>query len=198
MIAKGILKIKDFFVKLRPMIITWHGGNCYRAETPDFNLIFDPESSAKAGRLKNDLVLRTSAKPPFSSGREEIIGPGEYEIGPAKIRGVAVSAGKTDLRTAYQVVLQEIALGFLSGEEFSPSESLLESLGEIDILFVPLSQRAAELVRVIEPKIIIPNSGEAKKVAAIFGQESRPQEKLVIKKKELEEKEGSQVIILSD
>ena len=197
MIAKGILKIKDFFDRFMMMIITWHGGGCYRVETPDFNLIIDPDTSSKAGRLKADLVLRTSSRAPFTAGENEIVGPGEYEIGRAKVRGVALpSENSNEIRTAYRVLLQDIRLGFFGGKEFSPSEEILESLDGIDILFIFDGKAAPELVKIIEPRIVIPNSEEVKKIEAMFGQKTEPREKLVLKKKDLSEKEGIDIVIL--
>jgi L-ascorbate metabolism protein UlaG (beta-lactamase superfamily) len=99
-------------------------------------------------------------------------------------------------------------LGALSESELSPE--IKEELGEADILFVPIGGDgvldAAEAYKVAvkrEPKIIIPiHYGEVGEKDALKtflkegGQEDvKPIDKLTIKKKEVESKEGEIIVL---
>jgi L-ascorbate metabolism protein UlaG (beta-lactamase superfamily) len=192
------------------MIINWYGGGCYKIQTPNFNLVIDPETSTSAGgRLKGDLVLHTlksdidadskTEEKNFPPKEGEIFGPGEYNIGPVKIKGIMVSkeSGPKQIKTAYAVEFDEIKMGFL-GDILSPlKEEELDDLDGIDILFVPAkSAEAMRYVKSVDPKIVIP-SGDAKELASELGQNVEPQEKLVIKKKDLEAEEKTRLVVLS-
>jgi len=181
------------------MIISWHDGGCYKVETPDFNLVLDPETSVKGGRLKADLILRTSVEiSPSSGSSAEIVGPGEYEISSVKIRGFGLSQeNEKKLRTVYLVILEGVRLVFLGEIETDLSEEILEDLGEVDILFVPANKKAVTYIKSIEPKIVIPGFGDPKKLGAELGREVEPREKLVIKKKDIEAEAGLKLVVLN-
>jgi L-ascorbate metabolism protein UlaG (beta-lactamase superfamily) len=192
------------------MTINWYGGGCYKIQTSNFNLIVDPDTASGSGsRLKGELILRTSnitvaddsktEAQNFPPKEGEISGPGEYNIGPAKVRGVLISKESTSekIKTAYAVELDEIKMGFLGDISSDLSEEELDGLGEIDVLFVPAkSAEAMHYVKSVEPKIVIP-AGDAKKLASELGQDVEPQEKLVIKKKDLEAEEKTRLAVLS-
>ncbi len=188
------------------MTINWYGGGCYKIQTPNFNLVIDPETAASAGsRLKADLILHTTLEvgeiggDDFPPKEEEIFGPGEYNLGPARIKGVLVSKeskGKL-LKTAYSVVLEDLRLGFLGDIAADLTEDELDSLDGIDILFVPASAASSlRYVKAIEPKWAIP-AGDAKKLASELGEEALPQEKFTIKKKDLGSEEKTKLAVLS-
>ncbi|MCL4406327.1 MAG: MBL fold metallo-hydrolase [Patescibacteria group bacterium] len=192
------------------MTINWYGGGCYKIQTPNFNLIIDPETAPAVGnRLKGDLILHTSDKgiiedskaaaENFPPREGEIFGPGEYNIGPAKVRGVLISkeSGEKQIRTAFRVELDEIKLGFLGDVSSDLTEEELDDFDEIDILFAPGAANVAmRYVKSVEPKVVIP-AGDSKKLAVELGQDAEPQEKLVVKKKDLEAEEKTRLAILS-
>lgn len=192
------------------MTINWYGGGCYKIQTPSFNLIVDPDTaSGSGGRLKGDLVLYTSnvavaedsktEAQNFPPKEGEIAGPGEYNIGPAKVRGVLISKESTNekIKTAYAVKLDEIRMGFLGDISSDFGEEELDDFGEIDVLFVPAKfAEAMRYIKSMEPKIVIP-AGDAKKLASELGQDVEPQEKLVIKKRDLEAEEKTRLVVLS-
>lgn len=74
----------------------------------------------------------------------KIIGPGEFEIGQAAIRGIATESGKT----VYDVVIGNVHVGIIGGIEEAIT---LDELGVSDILCTS-SVRA---VREIEPKLVV-------------------------------------------
>lgn len=92
----------------------------------------------------------------FNVAREEIdaslevgkiIGPGEFEIGEAAIRGIAVKTGG-EQKTIYDVAIGNVRVGIIGGIEEAIS---LDELGVADILCTS-SVRA---VREIEPKLVV-------------------------------------------
>lgn len=74
----------------------------------------------------------------------KIVGPGEFEIGEAAIRGIAVGSEGT----IYHVVVNNVHIGIIGGVE---DATALDELGMADILCTS-SVRA---VREIEPKLVV-------------------------------------------
>lgn len=182
------------------MTINWYGGGCYKVQSSGLNIVVDPDSSAgSGGRLKGDLVIKTKLSLPIEVGNialDEIVGPGEYEISGVKIRGVAAPSASDEIKTAYRVTIDDVRLGFLGDVSAELDENSLDALGEIDILFVPSNAIAGKLIKSVAPKIAVPGWGDPKVVTADVGQKPDPQDKLVIKKKDLESEGGFRLIIL--
>jgi hypothetical protein len=155
-------------------------------------------------------VVSFAEKAPFV-----ISGPGEYEIKGITIKGFASKTkygGEEKINTVYSINLEGMNLCFLGaiGENELPKE-IVEGIGDVDILFIPiggdgvLSAVQAEKISVeIEPKIIIPmHYGEVgekdalKKFLKECGDEgTKAIDKLTIKRKDLDAKEG-EVVVLS-
>jgi len=144
-----------------------------------------------------------------------ISGPGEYEIKGVAVRGFGSSTdydGKKSINTIYGVTLEGMNLCFIgaqSGAELP--QKAKQELDDIDILFLPVGNKwvldydaAYKLAVQLEPKAIIPMHYDAESLKKFLkeagitgqGQENKPQEKLTVKKKDLEGKEG-EVIVLS-
>jgi len=151
------------------------------------------------------------------NGKEPIVisGPGEYETKGVFIKGFqskSVYGGKEKINTVYTVILEGMTLcflGALNDEKLSPE--FMEAIEDIDILFLPIGgdgvldpAKANKIAVALEPKIIIPMhydevgvSGALKKFLKEAGEEGvKPVDKLTLKKKDLEGKEGD-VMILS-
>ncbi len=148
-----------------------------------------------------------------------INGPGEYEVKDVSIKGFLSSsnyglkAGDKLINTVYQITFENINmcfLGALSDEKLSTET--IEGLNDVDILFVPIGGEgvlgpaaAYKLAVSLEPSIIIPmhygELGEKNALKAFLheagSEDTKPIDKLVIKKKDLEGKEG-EVVILSE
>lgn len=144
-----------------------------------------------------------------------ITGPGEYEVKGVFIKGFATSTrygvDKADdprINTVYTVNLENMNLcflGALSTKEL-PSE-VAEAIDDIDILFVPVGAEgtlspadANKLAVNLEPKLVIPvyfgDNAALKAFLKESGEEAqKPQDKLTIKKKDLEGKEGDVVVL---
>ncbi len=182
------------------------------------------ESKFKPTRFFADVAL-VSLNSPDMNGSENlsyngkdpfvISGPGEYEVKNVFIRGFASKSmygGKPKINTIYSVTLENINICFLGAlSDINLSSEVKEALGEVDILFLPIggdgvldAAQAEKLSVEIEPKVIIPmHYGELgvkdalKKYLKEAGEENvKPIDKLTIKRKELEGKEG-EVVLLS-
>ncbi|MBX4211004.1 MBL fold metallo-hydrolase [Candidatus Parcubacteria bacterium] len=97
-------------------------------------------------------------------------------------------------------------LGALSNSDIS--KETMEDIDEIDILFVPIGGNgvlepsgAYKLAVALEPKLIIPmqydDPANLKKFLKEGGEDAKPVDKLTLKKKDLEGKEGEIVVLES-
>jgi len=143
-----------------------------------------------------------------------VSGPGEYEIKGIFIKGFLTKSnygGKEHINTIYSISLENMNLCFLGalGHADLPAE-IKEALGDIDILFLPIggegvltAAEANKLATALEAKMIIPMHFDGigdKKALTTFLKEagaegSKPADKLTIKKKDLEGKEGDVVVL---
>jgi L-ascorbate metabolism protein UlaG (beta-lactamase superfamily) len=146
-------------------------------------------------------------KKPFA-----INNPGEYEVKGVFIKGLpsttsyGLSSGKAQLvNTIYTVSLENMNLCFLGVlDSHELPSATVEELDEIDVLFVPIGgegvlepAKAYKLAVSLEPKIIIPTHyGDvgAKDALKAFlkeaGESPKAEDKLTLKKKDLEGKEA--------
>lgn len=183
------------------MVIQYLGEECFRLQSGETSLLVNPANN----RLKADVTLKTLSAADALPEQGEIIFGGEYEAKDIEIRGWNVDAESTDkfVKTVYAVVWDDMRFVFLGHLSKSLDPELVEGLGEPDILFVPTGdshfldpEQAAKLVKQMEPAIVIPSwRKDAKEFLKAMGEKGEPQEKLVLKKKDLEGKK-SQVVVL--
>ena len=183
------------------------------------------ESKFKPTRFYADIAL-VSLNHPDMNGTENlsyngkdpfvVSGPGEYEVKEIFIKGFGSKStyeGKERINTIYSVTLENMNICFLGAlSDINLSSEVKEALGDVDILFLPIGDdgvidaaKAEKLSVEIEPKIIIPmHYGEVgqkealKKYLKTAGEENvKAIEKLTIKKKDLEGKQGEVVVLSS-
>lgn len=182
------------------------------------------ESKFKPTRFFADVALVSANHPDFNgvenlsyNGKDPLVisGPGEYETKGVFIKGFQSKTnygGRERINTVYTVVLEGMTLcflGALADEKLSPE--FMEAIEDIDILFLPVggegvldAVKANKLAVTLEPKIIIPmHYGDVgvenalKKFMKEASEEGvKPIDKLTLKKKDLEGKEG-EVVLLS-
>ncbi|MEK7118708.1 MAG: MBL fold metallo-hydrolase [Patescibacteria group bacterium] len=216
------------------MIITHYGGHFIKIAQGDMVIAANPfgkGSSRKPIRFGARIGL-VSMNHKDMNGVENlshgdkvpfvISGPGEYEIG-----GIAISGflspkpvGQKGLfNTIYTIELEGVRLcllGMLSSPELSAE--LIEGIGEVDVLFVPVSggdwlspADAGKIAVALDAKLIIPLAFDDGGLTAsnlmagdrrlkLFLKEAgaegtRPLEKFVLKKKDIEGKEGEVVVL---
>jgi L-ascorbate metabolism protein UlaG (beta-lactamase superfamily) len=207
------------------MVITYHGAEFFKVQFGDTVIAYNPiskDSKQKTTRFGADIVLVSTNHPDFngvdntSHGDREpfvISGPGEYEVKGIFIKGFLSKTnfgGESKINTIYTVAMEGMNLCFLGALGNSDiSKETMEDIDEIDILFTPIGgdgvlepAAAYKLAVSLEPKLIIPMqyNGDAavlKKFLKEGGEESKPVEKLTLKKKDLEGKEGEIIVLES-
>ena len=148
-----------------------------------------------------------------------IEGPGEYERKDIFIQGISSfhdekNGAERGMNTIYTLEAEEMRLchlGDFGEKELSPEQ--LEKIGDIDILMAPVggnftidAKGAAKIISQIEPRIVIPMHYHLPKLSVkIDGIEpflkemgrksAEPQEKLLIKKKDLVAEETKIVVL---
>lgn len=211
------------------MVITHHGGQCFKVTFGDLTLVFDPIAKGATlppVRFGADIALVSRAHPDMNGVEEvaygdkvpfAVTGPGEYERQGVVIQGFfskskyGLKKGEEEaVNTLYSVALEDMTLVHLGAiADTELSKEARESIGEIDVLFVPVggdgvlkAAKAHELAVSLEPKIIVPmhwsGIGEPKALEAFLkeaGNGSEKVDKLTLKKKDLSGKDGSILVL---
>ncbi len=204
------------------MIITYSGLETFKLQVGDLTIALNPpskDSSHKVSKFGADITLSSLLHEDMNGGEDfffgdkkpfVIKGPGEYEIKGIFIRGVQGASeydGESRINTIYTIGLDNMRVCFLGAQS---SKTLLadtkEAIGEVDVLFVPIGGEgvldpasAYQLAVSLEPKIIIPMHYD-KKALETFLKEGSQQaadmvEKLTIKRKDIEAKEGEIIVV---
>lgn len=143
-------------------------------------------------------------------------GAGEYEIQGVFVKGFPSKSEfgtGAVINTIYAVRLEDMNLLFLGAlSEKKPDLSIVEDMESVDILFVPIGNEgvldpsdAHSLAVALEAKIIIPIHYDglgSKDSLKLFlketgAEDTKPIDKLTIKKKDLENKSGEVVVLKS-
>ena len=159
------------------MEITWLGHSCFRLKGKQAVVVTDPfapELGYPMPKLNARVVTVSHQHPGHSyteavNGEPHIVnGPGEYEISNVLIIGIATKHDKENgqkrgKNTAYLIEIDEVSVCHLGDLGHPLNDEQIEELGTVDILLVPVggvstinAAAAAELVRQLEPKIVIP------------------------------------------
>ncbi len=194
------------------MIISYQGVESFKITQGDLSLSINPLNS----RVNSDITLISSSAFAGEGKGFIISGPGEYEVKGVGVKGFlseTAFSGKK-INTIYQISFEGMNLAFLgalSNSQLSPEA--FESLEDIDILFVPVGgditkngaseildpASAYKLAVSLEPALIIPMHYDVKTLKQFLkegGEEDiKPIDKLVVKKKDLEGKEGDIVVL---
>lgn len=160
------------------MEITWYGHSCFRfVERGMATVVTDPFDSKVAGynplKLKADIVTVSSND--LSHNNVSVIrpepfvidGPGEYERGGVFITGIQTNPFTTDKKvmrnTLYVYDYGNMTIMHLGQANNIPPQNAVEELGQINIALVPVGEggalnasKAAELISMLEPNIVIP------------------------------------------
>ncbi len=158
------------------MEVYWLGHSCFRLRGRDATVLTDPcppTTGYKIGKVNTDIVT-ISRDHPESSHRAAVAGqarfldgPGEYEIA-----GVLITAVDTDRadrddghsrNLSFVIEIDDIKVCHLGDIQRVPAGDEVEGLAGIDILLAPVgggrfmaAEKAAEIVSLLEPKIVIP------------------------------------------
>jgi len=159
------------------MEISWTGHSCFTIKGKEKTLITDPchpNLGYSLSESKADIVTISHFHPGHSyiegitSNPKYVKGPGEYEIGGTFITGMATfhDNEKGKLRgknTVYLIEMDGLTLCHLGDLGHAPTSQLVEEIGGVDILFLPVGEvstitidTATEILRQLEARIVIP------------------------------------------
>jgi L-ascorbate metabolism protein UlaG (beta-lactamase superfamily) len=160
------------------MEIIWYGHSCFRlAERSMASVVTDPFDAKATGyealKLKADIVTVSYDTPEYNyldavkGGPHLITGPGEYEIGGVFITGIQTNGTKyseDELRnTLYVFDYNGLTVAHLGVLNRVPTQAEVEALGPVHVALVPVGDnmtlnaaKAAEVISLLEPKIVIP------------------------------------------
>jgi len=161
------------------MEITWYGHSCFRlTERGLATVVTDPYDHRVTGydqlKLKADIVTVSHDAPGHNfvsavKGKlHTLAGPGEYEIGGVFITGVQTNgSGKRapdePRNTLYVFDFDGVTVAHLGDLRRVPSQTEIEALGTVNVALVPVggggglnAAKAAEVVSLIEPGIVVP------------------------------------------
>ncbi len=204
------------------MVITHHGGQCFKVSFSDTTLAFDPiskKSKLTSTKFGSDVAFISMNHADFNGsdqvthGNKQpfiIDGPGEYEVGDVTARGYGVKTTfdkKERFNTIYQVNFDDMNLVFLGAiNEPEIDPKILSELGDIDILFLPIGggdvlevPQAAKLATKLEAKLVIPMHYDDASLKAFLKEEGsnngKPVDKLTLKRKDVAEMTGEVVVL---
>ena len=161
----------------RPMDITWLGHSCFRLRGSHATVITDPYSpdlGYTLGKPTARIVTVSHQHPGHSyfrgiGGQPRVInGPGEYEISGVLILGIATfhdgeGGKKRGKNTVYLMEIDEISVCHLGDLGHVLTGEQVEEIDNVDVLLLPVggvstinAPMAAEIVRQLEPKAVIP------------------------------------------
>jgi len=160
------------------MDITYLGHSSFRLRGKYASLITDPYIESEVGlkfpKVSADIVTVSHEHPDHNNVeavkdiKKDIRGAGEYEISGISIIGIPTfhDDKKGTLRgknTVYIIEDGDLRLVHLGDIGHKLSEGVLEEIGVIDVMMIPVGgvytigpSDAAEIVREIEPSIVIP------------------------------------------
>jgi L-ascorbate metabolism protein UlaG (beta-lactamase superfamily) len=154
--------------------IEYKGGNAVLITTKERSLLIDGNLEAlglKNMKDKGVINLATERRfLPDNITEDSVVleGPGEYEIGPYTIRGIAagrmLDGGSGTNATIYRIEIGDVIVGVLGNISSELSDDQLEALGVIDILITPIggsgytldATDAIKVIKAIEPKAVVP------------------------------------------
>lgn len=201
------------------MHISWLGGTAIRIQTKpnaeDIVLVVDPYRTA-SGNFPRSLAPQIAL---FTRGEKDSItlsgnpfilsSPGECEM-----KGVLITAAYGSDRDHLFVRwdAEGLACASLGLTDKQPTDEQLETVGDVDILFVPIGAKGAydaedavKAVNAIEPRVVIPiafrsdNDPQADTADAFLREmgvkADAPETKIILKKKDLPQEE-TRVILL--
>jgi len=162
---------------LDTMDITWLGHSCFRIKGSRATIVTDPYSKDlgySLGKPTARIVTVSHEHPGHCyvegvGGQPKVVKrPGEYEISDVLIIGIATfhdreGGKKRGKNTVYLMEIDEVAVCHLGDLGHVLTSEQIEDIGNVDVLLLPVggvstinAPMAAEVVRQLEPKVVIP------------------------------------------
>jgi L-ascorbate metabolism protein UlaG (beta-lactamase superfamily) len=161
------------------MEIVWYGHSCFRfIERGMAAVVTDPYDSDVIGyeplKLRADIVTVSHDAPGHNfinavkGTSHKLTGPGEFEIGGVFITGVQTDSNskknsEKPRNTLFLFDFDGLTVAHLGDLSQVPSQSDVEALGTVNVALVPVgggnglnAAKAAEVISLLEPNIVIP------------------------------------------
>ena len=159
------------------MDITWLGHSCFRIRGSHATVVTDPyppDLGYSLGKPTARIVTVSHQHPGHSyvqgvsGGPKLITGPGEYEIRGVLVIGVATfhdadRGRKRGRNTVYIMEVDEVSVCHLGDLGHVLTIEQVEEINNVDVLLLPVggmstinAPMAAEVVRRLEPKVVVP------------------------------------------
>ena len=159
------------------MEISWLGHSCFKIRGRQATVMTDPyppDLGYSLGKPTAHIVTVSHQHPGHSyvqgiSGEPRLVtGPGEYEISGVLITGIATfhdreRGQKRGKNTVYLIEVDEVSVCHLGDLGHVLTAEQVEEIGTVDVLLLPVggvstinAPVAAEVVRQLEPKAVVP------------------------------------------
>jgi len=159
------------------MDIAWYGHSCFRLSERGVVIVTDPPSDELGydrPRIRADVVTISHDHPGhnnrigFRGGPRFFDGPGEYEVSGVFITGIATyhdgrRGASRGRNTVFVFDFEGVTVCHLGDLGHVPTQSQAEALSEVDVLLIPVggvhtidAPKAAEVISLIEPRLVIP------------------------------------------
>jgi len=185
------------------MEITWYGHACFRLRDKGATVVTDPYDQSVGyalPRVRADIVTvsHNHADHNYASGikgtPKVVDGPGEYEIKGVFITGIATfhdrkKGAQRGRNTVFLFEFDGLTICHLGDLGHVPTQAQVEALSDVDILLIPVggvstiaASQAAEVVSLLEPKIVIPMHYKTKAFALKLASVNRFLQEMGLKK----------------
>ncbi len=159
------------------MDVTWLGQSCFRLRGKNAAVVtdpFPPSLGLRLPRQEAELVTVSHEHENHSytqavrDGAFEITGPGEYEIAGVSVIGIPTfhdseKGSKRGPNTVYLIEIDDVRVCHLGDLGHPLDDAAAETVSSVDVLLVPVGGKtainavqAAEVVRQLEPRFVVP------------------------------------------
>lgn len=151
--------------------VEYKGANAVIITTKTTKVVFDPESAKTTGSaISVKDAVEVNSEDRFAAGstpKLRINSPGEYEVGDVAILGLPVRRHintEGEATTIYRLVIGEARIAVIGNIAPKLTDAQLEAIGVVDVVILPVggngytldATSAAEMVRQLDPKVVIP------------------------------------------
>ncbi|MEK7059979.1 MAG: MBL fold metallo-hydrolase [Patescibacteria group bacterium] len=153
------------------MDFQFYGANCLSLALKGTRIIIDDnlaDLGAKSIIKPDDVALFTGSHEGAKAGRLSFDSPGEYEVADVSVIGIAARAHMDEegkhTATMFKLVVGDLKVLFTGHVYPELSDTQLETIGMVDLMFVPVGGNgytvdpvgALKLIKDIEPKLVVP------------------------------------------
>jgi L-ascorbate metabolism protein UlaG (beta-lactamase superfamily) len=203
------------------MIVTYHGENYIKLSAGDTTLSINPiskESGKKTTKFGADICLMSCNLDTMNgvdfannSGKNAFLlhSPGEYEVKGITIKGIQTKFGEK-INTIFTFTFDNIKVCILGAINEKLESDIKDQIGDVDMLFVPVCEDkektflnpkdAVYVANSLNAKVVIPVGYDEKSLPTFLKESGsvglQPVEKLTIKKKEVDSKDGEVVYLM--